>query len=169
MNINWRKSTGTERECREQSVGVMTDQFSRRDVNRALLAGAFALLTPAGPMIAAQARTPLFDFAIAGGWHHGLWGIRDYLVRGERLLLRAEPDNLHDLNAVAIHHADGLMLGYLPRIANEPIARLLAQGVRVDAEVVERLNISQGQDVPGDLVFTSFTNGDPRIRLTMRR
>jgi hypothetical protein len=148
----------------------MSDEFSRRDVNRALLVTAFALLMPGGRTIAAEADTPLFDFAIAGGGHHGLYrdGMRDALSFGERLLLRAEPKNPHDSNAVAVHHTDGLMLGYIPRGANEPIARLLAAGARIDAEVVERLHVRNGEKAPDDLAFTFFLNGDPRIRLTLR-
>ncbi len=146
----------------------MPDEFSRREVNRALLVTAFALLTPGGRLMAADADTPLFDFAIAGGSHHGLYRdrMRDVLALGERLLLRAEPENPYDANAVAVHHADGLMLGYIPRVAN--VARLLAEGARIDAEVVERLQVRDGEKAPDDLAFTFFLNGDPRIRLTLR-
>jgi hypothetical protein len=146
----------------------MSSSFSRREVNRALLATAFALLTPAGRMAAVAVDTPLFDFAIAGGGYHSLGRVRDALTLGERLMLRAEPDNPHDANAVAVHHADGRMLGYIPRVANEPIAQLLADGARIDAEVVERLNVRNGEKAPDDLAFTLFLNGDPRIRLTLR-
>jgi hypothetical protein len=146
----------------------MPPSFSRREVNRALLATAFALLTPAGRMAAAAADTPLFDFAIAGGWHHGLLAMRDRLALGERLVLRAEPDNPHDANAVAVHHADGRMLGYVPRAANEPLVRLLTQGACIEAEIVGRLGVGRDEDIPDDLVFTGFTDGDPRIRLTLR-
>ena len=50
----------------------MTDHltFTRRDVNQALLATAFAVF--GGRAVAARASTPLFDFAIAGGNYHGL-------------------------------------------------------------------------------------------------
>jgi hypothetical protein len=146
----------------------MSDEFSRRDVNRALLVTAFALLTPGGRTIAAEADTPLFDFAVAGGGYHDLGRVRDVLALGERLLLRAEPDNPYDANAVAVHRADGPMLGFIPRVANEPIARLLAAGARIDAEVVERLHVRNGEKAPDDLAFTFFLNGDPRIRLTLR-
>ncbi|HET7850610.1 MAG TPA: HIRAN domain-containing protein [Pseudolabrys sp.] len=149
---------------------VTTDGFSRREVNRALLVTAFALLTPGARAIASETDTPLFDFAIAGGAHHGLYldRARDTLALGERLLLRAEPENPYDANAIAVHRRDGLMLGYMPRYANEPIAALLAEGARIDAEVVERLHVRDGEETPDDLAFTFFLNGDPRIRLTLR-
>ena len=147
---------------------TMTDEFSRREVNRALLVTAFALLAPGGRVAAAKADTPLFDFAIAGGNHHGLYLVREALAIGERLRLRAEPDNPHDANAIAVHRADGLMLGYVPRIANEPVAQLLAEGAQIDAEVVERIRMRSYEEPPDDLAYTFFISGDPRIRLTLR-
>lgn len=146
----------------------MKDQFTRREVDRALLIGAFALVGVRAVSLPAHAATTLFDFAIAGGRFHRLEDVRDGLAGGERLLLRAEPENPHDANAVAVHRADGLMLGYIPRAANEPIARLLQQGARIDAVVVEPLRFSRVDDIPDDLAFTGFTDGDPRIRLVLR-
>jgi hypothetical protein len=94
--------------------------------------------------------------------------VRDILARGERLALRPEPRNPHDANAVAVHRTSGLMLGYIPREANEPIARLLERGARVDAIVIEPLRVGRATDVPDDLAFTGFSDGDPRIRLIHR-
>jgi hypothetical protein len=145
----------------------MTAPFTRRDVSRALLASAFAAAASPALSAAPRAATPLFDFAIAGGQYHWLYEVRDGLVLGERLLLRAEPENPHDANAVAVYRADGVMLGYVPRIANQPIARLLAQGARIDAVVVERLDVRSSDDLPDNLAFTFFLNGDPRIRLVL--
>lgn len=145
----------------------MTDQFTRREINRALLVSAFALAGPAAIAAPRRALTPLFDFAIAGGWYHGLKDVRDHLVCGERLLLRAEPANPYDANAVAVHRTGGLMLGYIPRIANEPIVRLLEKGARIEAVIVERLNFSRAADIPDDFVFTGFTYGDPSVRLML--
>jgi hypothetical protein len=149
----------------------MTDQFTRREVNLALLAGALTLAGAApgatsGPM-AAQPPTVLFDFAIAGGWHHGLEDVAAALAIGERLRLCAEPQNPHDADAVAVHRADGLMLGYIPRSANAPIARLLERGATIEAVIVDRLQVRRSEDIPDDLAFTGFTNGDPRIRLVL--
>lgn len=145
----------------------MSDQFTRREVNRALLLGAMALAAPGAAMKAQRLRTPLFDFAIAGGWYHGLKDVRHELAPGEKLLLQAEPANPHDPNAVAVKRGDGLMLGYVPREANEPIVRLLKRGSRVEAVIVGPLNFRRAADIPDDFAFTGFTAGDPRIRLTL--
>lgn len=136
--------------------------FTRREVNRALLATALAMAGSAR----LPARTHLYDFAIAGGFHHGLDQVRDLLQPGERLDLRLEPDNPHDPSAVAVMRG-ALRLGYLPREANAPVARLIATGGTVLAEVVGPLHVERVADIPDDLVFTGFTDGDPRVRLTV--
>lgn len=139
---------------------MTTDRFTRRAVNQSLLA--FAVSLAAGrPASAAQTR--LFDFAIAGGWHHALESVRSDLTAGERLMLRAEPDNPHDSDAVAVLRA-GLKLGYIPRAANTPIARLLAAGQDVRCDVVGRLG---SKDDFESFAWTSFVSGDPRLRLTV--
>ena len=148
---------------RDRRVG---DQFTRREVNRALLAGALALAAP-GAVPKPSRAAPLFDFAVAGGWYHGLKQAGDALALGERLALRAEPDNPHDADTVAVHRRDGLMLGYIPRSADEPLARLLRQARQIGAVVVGRLDCRRAADIADDLAFTGFTSGDPRIRLTL--
>jgi hypothetical protein len=139
--------------------------FTRREVETSLIAAA-SLIAASGSRAAARGtRARLFEFAIAGGWHHGLDKARHTIAVGDRLVLRAEPENPHDANAVAVERSDGLMLGYVPRKANEPIARLLAEGAEVEAEVVGRLDVRRESDIPSDLAFTSFTTGDPIVRL----
>ena len=145
----------------------MSVQFTRRQVNHALLAAARALVLPRPDLVLPKGARPLFDFAIAGGWYHGLRDARHRLAPGQHLRLRAEPLNPHDPHAVAVHHGDGTMLGYIPRAANTPVARLLALGARVEAEIVGHLWIRRASEIPDDLVFTGFENGDPCIRLTL--
>lgn len=135
-------------------------EVTRREVNRTLLAAALVLVGGGRP----AARTHLYDFAVAGGWHHGLDEVRGLLRPGERLDLRPEPGNPYDANAVAVMRG-AIRLGYLPREANAPVARLLAAGCPVAAEVVGVLPVGPDEDVPDDLVFTGFADGDPRLRL----
>lgn len=87
----------------------MPDDFTRRSVNLTLLGVALGLLAPGAGRPAT--RTVLFDFAIAGGFHHGLRDRRATLQPSMALTLRAEPDNPHDLNAVAVLAPDGVRLG----------------------------------------------------------
>jgi hypothetical protein len=149
------------------SAGTTSDQFTRREVNRALLAATLMLAAPTA-VVTRRPGMHLFDFAIAGGGYHGLYDVREELMIGEELKLRAEPDNPFDVNAVAVHRAGGLMLGYLPREANAPVARLLASGESIEARVIGRLVFGRAEDVPDDFAFTGFVNGDPRIRLLLR-
>ncbi len=143
----------------------MVDQFIRREVNKGLIAFAIGIAVPTS-IVASKPETPLFDFALAGGFYHGLQAVRDDIKVGERLVLRAEPQNPHDANAVAVIR-QGLMLGYIPREANAPIAKLLASGAAVRSEVVGLLDFKRAYDIPDDFVFTGFTSGDPRLRLTL--
>lgn len=145
--------------------------FSRREVNRALLATAFGVLWRGKGLakVAAAFSTPLFDFAIAGGFYHGLREARTGLQPGMLLDLRREPDNPYDADAVAVHRSDGLMLGYVPRAANTPVARLLDGNRKVRAEIVRTLTVARDADIPDDLVFTSLMSGDPMIRLTVHQ
>mgnify|MGYP001765893389 CR=1 FL=1 len=142
--------------------------FSRREVNRALLATALNLLSGGNSLSkgAVALPTPLFDFAIAGGFYHGLQAAQATLRPGMAVDLRREPDNPHDADAIAVHLPDGLMLGYVPRVANSAVARLLDAGRTVRGEIVRMLTAERDEDIPDDLVFTCFTSGDPMIRLT---
>lgn len=140
--------------------------FTRRDVNRALLASTIALV--AKPLPALVAPRPLFNFAIAGGSYHGLHAALPGLSPGLHLTLQREAENPHDANAVAVLGPDGVKLGYIPREANAPIAALMDAGKRVDAEITAMLDIRRSRDIPDDLVFTGFQTGDPMIALTVR-
>lgn len=149
----------------------MVERFevSRRDVNFGLLGAAFAALLPAPAAArttaASVAPRRLFDFAVAGGWHHALPVAVDSLKPGDRLQIIPEFANPHDPNALAVLRADGLMLGYVPRRANGPVADLIRRGRRVTAEIVSMLDVTSDAQIPPDLVFTGFSDGDPCIRL----
>lgn len=141
--------------------------FSRRDLVVLGLSAAFGLATA---RVLPPPRLVLFHFAIAGGFHHGLGQVWGRLPRGLLLDLRAEPGNPHDSNAVEVlmpagGPIAGLRLGYLPRDGNAAAARWLARGAVLRAEVLGLVGVMVGQAMPDDLVFTSFLNGDPLLRL----
>jgi hypothetical protein len=148
--------------------GDEIDRFavSRRTVNLALLSGAFGAVAGwrKAPELPAVRRV-LFDFAVAGSVHCGSRKALHALTPGERLRLWHHADNPHDPNAVAVLRADGTMLGYVPRRANAPVADLLRRGVTAYAELVSMLDVTSDDGIPGDLVFTGFCDGDPRLRL----
>jgi hypothetical protein len=144
----------------------MTREFTRRDVNRALLATAVALAS-GGAAVLPRLPQHLFDFAIAGGHYHALAAELPNIAAGSQLILRREPDNPYDANAIAVHTPSGAMLGFVPRVANEPLAALLDGGRVVRARVLRLLSIADWTDIPDDLVFTSVASGDPVVRLML--
>ena len=139
--------------------------LSRRDVHRALLTTALAMI--GRPSVAMARRVvPLFNFAIAGGYYHGLKAALGRIGPGTRLDLVREPHNVYDANAIAVY-LDSLKLGFIPRAANSPVAHLLDRGERVMADVVRMLDTRRSSEILDDLVFTGFISGDPMIRLTV--
>ena len=65
--------------------------------------------------------------------------------------------------AVAVWRGD-LKLGYVPRAANRPLARLLAEGARIEADVMRVIADSGKDRTP--FAYTSYGEGDPVIRAT---
>jgi hypothetical protein len=63
-----------------------------------------------------------------------------------------------------VHLADGAKLGFIPRIANEPVAKLLDDGQKLSAIVARKLVATRAGDVPEYLVYTVVASGDPIIR-----
>ena len=60
------------------------------------------------------------------------------LPPGTKLVLRREPENVHDRWAIAVETGDGIMLGHVTRFKNEAIARMMDHGHRFEAVVEER-------------------------------
>jgi hypothetical protein len=140
-------------------------QYTRREVNRALLVSAFALASGL-PVAFSASRRHLFDFAIAGQHYYALDAERRNIASGGDLVLRRELDNPHDSNAVAVHMPSGAKLGFIPRLANEPVAQLLDHGHELSARVLSVLPMGWFA-IPDDLVYTMVVSGDPIVRLML--
>src|SRR3546814_1545737 len=56
-----------------------------------------------------------------------------------RVVLRREPDNPHDRRAIEVLDARGAKLGYVARIDNSAVARMMDAGERFEARIA-RLN-----------------------------
>lgn len=84
-------------------------------------------------------RILLAEFFIAGfHYHEGMKpDIFRTLKESEALVLRREPDNPHDLLAIAIFTKGGKQLGYVPRTCNYSPALIADQDVRLCAEIAE--------------------------------
>lgn len=71
---------------------------------------------------------------LAGSQYHALAQAWPLLAVGDRLELRAEPDNRHDRHAVRVYW-QGLAIGYVPRAHNRALAEALAAGETLEARV----------------------------------
>lgn len=132
--------------------------------------GSLAALLAARPAWAAPAapRRPFLSLAIAGTAHHGYDSVAAALRVGERLVLRREPANRHDPNAVEIVTEGGVKLGYVPRAAARDLAPRLDAGERIGAEIASFLPIpARGERfaIPDGLVRTWARPGEPVVAL----
>ena len=120
-----------------------------------------AWLAPGRAAAQRPAPVPIFDFAIAGGFYHGLREALAAMRVGDRLILRPEPENRFDGQAIAVFDEAGRKLGYVPRLATASPHAALAEGRVLDARIVG----FAGESVPEELRFTGFRVGDPIVRL----
>jgi hypothetical protein len=130
------------------------------------LGPALAALAAHGPSRAAAlaTRVLLLECDVAGMPYYDADAALAALRPGAPLLLRREPGNRHDALAIEVSTAVGLKLGYVPRLHNPVIARLMDAGKRIVAEVVEvGLPLSDYLvEEQGDLVHV--LNAGPRRR-----
>lgn len=70
----------------------------------------------------------LIECHIAGTSHRDVKGVEPLLAPGALLVLKREPANPHDGLAIMIFDEAGNHLGYVPRVKNEALARLMDAG-----------------------------------------
>ncbi len=147
-------------------------RVSRRSGFRALVAFAAATIGGARRGRGEGEAVVALEFAIAGGAYYGLGAALATLVPGERLELRREPGNASDRFAIIVRRADGTKLGYVPRAANQTLARLIDAGWRADASVAGFLDLAvsrtRASAALGDVAYTTVADGEPRVRATLR-
>lgn len=134
-------------------------QSSRRGLLRGIAAVA---ALPAAAAAAPEARAAAAPPAVAETPGGDLFLARTYvagipyydaraaaaaLTPGAPLRLRREPGNRHDGLAIEVLCEDGRKLGYVPRSANPPYARLMDAGATVFAEVEEVRGIGDWLDI----------------------
>lgn len=85
-----------------------------------------------------SARIVLSETYLAGFCHHE--GMRPEVFRilavGDELILRRQPDNPHDCNAIGVYTRRGSKLGYVPRKLNRMPAAIADQDIRIGANIV---------------------------------
>lgn len=70
----------------------------------------------------------LIDTHVAGTTHRNLEGVEPNLKSGDLLCFKRDPGNKHDALAIQIFDEDGHDLGFVPKVKNEVLARLMDAG-----------------------------------------
>jgi hypothetical protein len=113
-------------------------EISRRDFVKVLATATLSPFVGMGETKRASFRkVALFQTPIAGFYYHeGMdEAVFSRLAVGDELVLRREPDNLHDTRAIAVYTQDGIMLGYVPRMENPIPAAMADQEIAIGADI----------------------------------
>ncbi len=119
----------------------MLRQLTRRRVFQAL--GALGLGAGAGSTARARGAVGgrvvvlLENAFLAGMAYYDFKDGPKGLKPGDEVRLRREPDNKHDERAVEVLLPDGRKLGYVARLENEALSRLMDAGMPVRARLKE--------------------------------
>ena len=77
----------------------------------------------------------LVECHVSGTLGDELRGVEAGLLPGTMLTLQREPANAHDKLAIRVYDTVGHALGYVPRITNAPLARLMDAGKQLLARI----------------------------------
>lgn len=110
----------------------------RRGILRAALASGLALLgsrpSAAAPAIH-KTHVVLQETHVAGTAYYKANELVEALAPGQLLALRRQPDNPYDDLAIEVLTLSGDKLGYVPRRANPPYARMIDAGYVLSARI----------------------------------
>ena len=99
---------------------------------------------------------PLWDFNLAGVNYRK--NIRDYVGVFDGYL-QPEPENEYDHNAIAVYHADGHHLGYIPQNCTDDIRDLeLPFPIAVFGEIEEGYDYDQNRNYFKGIVYMEIPN-----------
>jgi hypothetical protein len=106
-----------------------------------------------------------YTLHLSGEQYDGRQGSIGRLEPGQRLVLRREPGNPHDSNAIAVTTQFGSTIGYIPRKNANWVARLLDEGYSLSASVACLFD----DDRDGDVDVQIHIDNVPDIRSTERK
>ncbi|MCQ2385176.1 MAG: HIRAN domain-containing protein, partial [Clostridia bacterium] len=95
----------------------------------------------------------------------------DNLEVGTPVILKHDPTNEYDANALAFYLSDGTMLGYLPK-KDQPFARIFMKKGYIECEIsnIDDTYIDTETTLSEDMVdYDEYNNGDVRISRTESR
>jgi HIRAN domain len=107
--------------------------FTRPCLGRIAVVLALAAALPAGAGV--DIGIILQTSPLAGFQYHAGRAIFPLMRPGDRLELHREPDNPHDPKAVRVDWR-GVPIGYVPRVDNADLARLMDGGARAEARIL---------------------------------
>lgn len=113
--------------------------MNRKGFLSSILIGAAGVLVPADKVVSksgVKQKVRLGVDFIAGFQYYDGPDAESLLEAGMPLQLNREPHNRYDRNAIEIWSGDA-KLGYVPRSGNKHIARLMDEGVNVQARILE--------------------------------
>jgi len=93
------------------------------------------VLTWVASLAHAETRLILQTSPLAGFQHYAGPMLFPLMQVGDTLLLRREPANPHDAQAVRVEWR-GVQIGYAPRAENVDLARLMDRGTRVEGRIL---------------------------------
>ena len=81
----------------------------------------------------------LFDTHVAGtSYIEGIEELEPHLNIGDKLEFFREPDNPHDNRAIVIKNADGVKIGYVPKMDNVIFSRLMDAGKLLFGKIISK-------------------------------
>lgn len=111
----------------------MNNSLARIDPTiRALMHGSFQ---KNGNLLPFAREILLIECNVSGTGYRELKAIEPTLTSGAMLVLQREPGNAHDDLAIRVHDSAGNALGYIPRVSNAPLARLMDAGKQLFARL----------------------------------
>jgi len=111
--------------------------MNRTDFFKRLFAGAAAVIAAKyADASVPEAKKDIYidSLYIAGFQYYKGAAVEKHLHENDRLNLKRQPENPHDYFAVEVY-SDEQKLGYLPRSENKIIARMMDQGVKLNAAI----------------------------------
>lgn len=98
----------------------------------------------------------LFDTYIAGTSHVSDKAVFTDVKAGDKLILRREPDNRFDENAILVLDEKERKLGYVPEKDNLVFARLMDAGKFLSAKVTSADAMGSFHEIEIDIYMTDF-------------
>lgn len=79
----------------------------------------------------------VLDTTIAGTFYHNPEEFANDIMENDVISLKREPENSFDKRAIALYYKN-LKIGYIPKVKNEVISKLMDAGKQFSAKIIEK-------------------------------